>query len=96
MSESIFEEPVRLPPGTVLDLHQFQPAEASKVIDAFIQEAIENGNVKLRIIHGKGTGAMKELTEKVLKAHPDVVSFGPANDASGWGATLVSLRCVHG
>jgi DNA-nicking Smr family endonuclease len=88
--------PVRLPPGSTLDLHQFQPSEASKVIDAFIADAIDNGYVHLRIIHGKGTGALKELTEKVLRAHPDVVSFGPANDASGWGATLVNLRCVHG
>jgi DNA-nicking Smr family endonuclease len=94
--ESQFSEPFRLPLGTVLDLHTFRPEDASSVIEAFIQEAIDNGNVHLRIIHGKGTGAMKELTEKVLRAHPDVVSFGSANDASGWGATLVNLRCVHG
>lgn len=90
------DQPFRLPSGSVLDLHQFKPSDASEVIKAFVEDAVLNGFVHLRIVHGKGTGALKELTESVLKKHPDVVSFGPANDASGWGATQVNLRCQHG
>jgi len=47
----------------------------------------------LRIIHGKGTGALRETVHAILGRTPGVASFGlaPAN-AGAWGVTVVALR----
>ncbi|MEJ2097268.1 MAG: Smr/MutS family protein [Deltaproteobacteria bacterium] len=44
-------------------------------------------------MHGKGSGILIKRVEKILKAHPDVLSFQAAPaEAGGWGATVVQLR----
>lgn len=47
----------------------------------------------LRIIHGKGTGALRELVQRVLEADPRVARWGfpPANQG-GSGVTVVEFR----
>jgi dsDNA-specific endonuclease/ATPase MutS2 len=47
----------------------------------------------LRIIHGRGIGAQREMVRKVLAATPFVTWFGDAPpEAGGWGATVVKLE----
>jgi len=47
----------------------------------------------VRIIHGKGSGTLKEVVHAVLKRLPEVVSFRLAGlDAGGWGATVTILK----
>ena len=47
----------------------------------------------LRIIHGKGTGALREMVQRLLQHDPRVARFGlaPANQG-GSGVTVVELR----
>ena len=47
----------------------------------------------LRIIHGKGTGALRELVQRVLESDPRVARWGfpPANQG-GSGVTVVEFR----
>jgi DNA-nicking Smr family endonuclease len=88
-----FDGPVRLPLDGLLDLHPFDPAELGELLPAWIDESHAAGLRALRIVHGKGTGALRRSVEALLGRHPLVLSFRPADEAAGgWGATLVTLR----
>ncbi len=83
----------RLPIDGVLDLHAFRPSEVGDLLDDWIGACASAGIRELRVVHGKGTGALRRGVEAVLRRHPLVESFRTAGeDAGGWGATLVTLR----
>lgn len=90
------EEPrgaVELPIDGVLDLHTFQPSEAKKLIADYIGACQDRGITDIRIIHGKGSGTLRELVRSALKKDPRVAAFGDADILSGgWGATVACLK----
>jgi DNA mismatch repair protein MutS2 len=46
----------------------------------------------VRLIHGKGTGTLRQAVREELKNHPLVKSFRPAErEEGGDGATIVEL-----
>lgn len=93
LPEDPFDGPVPLPPDGLLDLHAFDPRDLGALLPAFIDESHAAGLRTLRVVHGKGTGALRRSVEALLARHPRVASFGPADEAAGgWGATLVFLR----
>jgi DNA-nicking Smr family endonuclease len=92
MNES---DPIELPIDGVLDLHTFHPQEIKELIPDYLAACRERGILDVRIVHGKGTGAMRDTVHTVLKRLPPVVSFRLAGEeAGGWGATLVVLRPI--
>ena len=87
------QEPVEMPVDGVLDLHSFQPREVKDLLPHYLAICREKGILQVRIIHGKGSGFMRETVHAILKRLPEVVSFSLAgDDAGGWGATIVVLR----
>jgi DNA-nicking Smr family endonuclease len=91
--ESPFPEPVALPIDGTLDLHAFRPADVSDLLPAWIEACVEAGLRELRVVHGKGTGALRRSVEALLARNPHVAFFRTAGeDGGGWGATLVTLR----
>lgn len=87
------EEPVRIPITGELDLHTFRPAETAQVLSAYVEACREKGILRVRIIHGKGTGALRESVHAFLKKTPAVLGFQLGDETSGsWGATVVRLR----
>lgn len=76
----------------VLDLHMFPPAQARALVDDWLDASRQAGLRDLRIIHGKGIGAMRELVHAALAARADVEWYGLAPDASSWGATVVRMK----
>lgn len=87
------DAPVPLPIDGILDLHAFAPSEVGDLVPEWIGACREAGLVELRIVHGKGTGALRRTVEALLARDGRVAWFGPAGeDAGGWGATLVRLR----
>jgi DNA-nicking Smr family endonuclease len=88
-------EPVELPIDGVLDLHTFHPREVKELIPEYLAACREKGILEVRIIHGKGTGALRETVHAVLSRLPEVVSFRLAGqEGGGWGASLVVLLPV--
>jgi DNA-nicking Smr family endonuclease len=86
-------EPVELPIDGVIDLHTFHPGDVKALLPDYIEACRKKGIFEVRVIHGKGTGALRETVHSILKRLPEVLSFGLAGeDAGGWGATIVILR----
>ncbi len=83
-----------LPIDGVLDLHTFAPHEVKELVADYVDECATRGILELRVIHGKGTGALRRLVHAVLARHELVVSFRLADE--NWGATLVTLRPPRG
>ena len=86
-------EPQELPINGVLDLHTFRPTDIGELIPDYLAECRKRGILQVRIIHGKGTGALRESVHAILKRLPEVLSFGLAPaELGGWGATCVRLK----
>ena len=86
-------ETIIMPIEDILDLHTFSPREVPQLLDDYFAACIENGLFSIRVIHGKGSGALKKKVQSLLSKHPLVVHFTDAPpDAGGWGATLVELK----
>jgi DNA mismatch repair protein MutS2 len=68
-------------------------ADAEYEIDRFLDEAYMSSLPRVRIIHGFGTGALKNYVHHVLKGHPHVEKFAFAPSSQGGnGATIAELR----
>ncbi len=90
---SEFEAPVPLPITDELDLHTFQPAEVGELLGDYLTACAARGIPSVRIIHGKGTGALRERVHAWLRRSPLVASFALCDQASGgWGATRAALK----
>jgi DNA-nicking Smr family endonuclease len=92
MGELDDDIPIELPIDGVLDLHTFHPRDVKALVPDYLAECRERGIFEVRIIHGKGTGALRRTVHAVLSRLPEVASFGLAMEtAGGWGATIVTL-----
>ncbi len=87
------DDPIKVPINGILDLHTFKPEEVKNLITEYIGECQKRGIMDLRIIHGKGSGTLREVVRSVLKKDKRVAAFGDADVLSGgWGATVAALR----
>ena len=85
-------EPTRYPIDGVLDLHEFRPQDVGSLVPEYLHACRAKGLLRVRIVHGKGTGALRQSVHTLLERQPEVERFQLAGDQSGWGATIVHLR----
>jgi len=67
--------------------------EAIARAEKFLDDALLADERRLRIVHGHGTGRLREGLTKFFRAHPLVASVAQADDKEGGaGATIVELK----
>ena len=87
--DAVFEHPIN---GT-LALHTFLPSDVGSLVPEYLKACRERGIYHVRIVHGKGTGVLRESVHRILERQDDVESFQLAEEGhGGWGATFAVLR----
>ncbi len=90
-----FNEPVAIPITGELDLHTFRPGEVTRLLDDYFAECRKRGLRRVRVVHGKGRGSLRETVHSLLRRSPGVAGFAVGDETSGgWGATWVTLRDI--
>lgn len=91
--EGFGAEPVEIPIRAELDLHHFRPGDLGVLIPEYLRECRRRDILEVRIIHGKGTGALRRGVVALLERLACVAGHRPADAASGsWGATMAVLK----
>src|SRR5688572_27037139 len=67
--------------------------EARDLVEKYLDDAFLAGHVNVRLIHGKGTGALRKAVRALLAEHPLVESFRDGEPSEGGaGATVAALK----
>ena len=75
-----------------LDLRGARVDEALEALGTYLDDASLAGLEQVLVIHGLGTGALRDAAREQLAAHPLVKSFRPGERGEGGdGATIVRL-----
>jgi DNA mismatch repair protein MutS2 len=78
---------------TEIHLRHMRADEALGELDRYFDDARLAGLHTVRIVHGKGTGALRTLVHRYLKEQPDVRGFRLGEDGEGgFGVTVVELK----
>ncbi len=76
-----------------IDLRGMRAGEIELLLGRALDTAIMAGLPSFRIIHGKGTGALRDEVDALLRADPRIASFRPGERfEGGTGATVVEFR----
>jgi DNA mismatch repair protein MutS2 len=66
--------------------------EARDLLEKYLDDAFLAGLPSVRVIHGKGTGALRRAVEELLASHPLITSHRPGEPHEGGaGATVAEL-----
>jgi len=75
-----------------LDLRGKRADEVEPLLEGYLNEASLYGLSRVRIIHGIGTGTVRQIVRETLASHPLVTSFQPGEKGEGGdGVTIVSI-----
>ncbi len=86
------EYDTEIPPINELRLRHLTVDEALPRLDKFLHDAFMAGLIQVRVIHGKGTGMLRETVRRVLGKHPLVRSFRAGDKwEGGEGVTIVEF-----
>lgn len=76
-----------------IDVRGMRAVDALEAVQSFIDDAIMVGIGSVSILHGKGTGALKEEIRRYLRTAPDVATAADEHaDRGGAGITIVTFR----
>jgi DNA mismatch repair protein MutS2 len=79
--------------STEIQLLGMRAREAIEALDDYIDDACLAGLSPLRIVHGKGTGALQRAVWEYLQRHPHVSGYRLGEDGEGGGGvTIVQLK----
>lgn len=79
-------------PGMELDLRGMMSEDALDKLEAYLDKAYLAGMPFVRIIHGKGTGKLRQVVREALRGHPHVKSFEEGGEKEGGeGVTVAKM-----
>ena len=79
-------------PGLELNLRGKLVDEGLEELEKYLERAYSAGLLFVRIVHGKGTGRMREAVRNALKASPYVTSYEePKDNEGGAGVTVAKI-----
>lgn len=85
-------EPESLPSANELRLRHLTQDEALPMLDQFLHDSFVAGFYQVKIVHGKGTGTIRNLVWRCLSTHPLVKSYRSGIPGEGSaGVTIVEL-----
>ena len=80
------------PPVNELHLRRLTVDEALLKLDKYLNDAFMAGLHEVRVIHGKGTGTLRQAVRRELAKHPLIKSYRPAGYGEGdAGVTVVEI-----
>lgn len=86
------DQALRLPNNTV-DLRGMRVDEALDAVDVGLDKAVLAGTEVVFVLHGHGTGALKQAVRQTLRGHAAVDRYMPANaDQGGDAYTVIAVR----
>jgi DNA mismatch repair protein MutS2 len=75
-----------------IKLRQLTVDEALFRLDQYLHDAFMAGLIQVRVVHGKGTGTLRQAIQEVLAEHPLVKSYRIGGyGEGGTGVTIVQL-----
>jgi len=91
------EQAVVLPrvdsPGMELDMRGWRAEDVAPALDQYLDRAYLAGLPWVRLIHGKGTGVLRQVVRQYLDGHPLVTSVRTGDQGEGGdGVTVVRLH----
>lgn len=76
-----------------LDLHGQAVDDALIVLDKYLDDAFLAGYQEVRIVHGRGTGTLRNGVQQYLRTHPHVAKYRLGEYGEGGiGVTVVTLK----
>ncbi len=76
-----------------LDLRGFRYEEVKPALDKAIDQALFSNQVTLRVIHGFGTGAVRNAVYDIIKKHPSILSYRYGMEGEGLnGVTIITFK----
>lgn len=78
---------------TEIHLRAMRAEDAERELERFVDDAVLGGVDRVRIVHGKGEGILRKLTQDYLRRHPHVRSYQLADASEGGdGVTVAELK----
>lgn len=76
-----------------LSIRGLRADEAMNKVETFLDEALLVGVDEVRVVHGKGTGALRDIVRTISKDHPRVASIADEHaDRGGAGISIIQLK----
>ena len=67
--------------------------EALQIVEKYLDSAVLKGMHEVRIVHGKGSGALRTAIHDYFKTHPNIATFRLGQYGEGeWGVTIAELK----
>ncbi len=74
-----------------LDMRGWRTSDVNEELERYLNDAYLSGLPHVRLVHGKGTGALRQVVHSLLRTHPLVHSFSSGGKDGGDGVTIAQM-----